>query len=184
MCLQCRRPGFDPWVGKIPWRRTWQPTPVFVYRKSRGQCSLVGYHPWGRKESDTTEQLHLCNGYKCIFSRVSQYIINLYVTKSATLLVEQHYLYPPTGSPLIFTAPGSYKILHYHTTQWNPCHIPCSGWKNRQPYFEEDRLSSMCLPRIVLVSAKHQENSKYRSFLSLAYIWGIHFLFKRCFRVI
>ena len=31
VCLQCRRPRFDPWVGKIPWRRKWQPTPVFTY---------------------------------------------------------------------------------------------------------------------------------------------------------
>ena len=53
--LQCRRPGFDPWVGKTPWRREWQPTPVFVPGKSHGPRSLVGYSPWGRKESDTTE---------------------------------------------------------------------------------------------------------------------------------
>ena len=58
VCLQCRRPGFDPWVGKIPWRRKWQPTPVFLPGKSHGQRSLVGYRPWGRKESDTTERLH------------------------------------------------------------------------------------------------------------------------------
>ena len=51
------RPGFDPWVGKIPWRREWQPTPVFLPGKSHGQRSLVGYRPWGHKESDTTEQL-------------------------------------------------------------------------------------------------------------------------------
>ena len=56
--LQCRRPGFDPWVGKIPWRRKWQPTPVFLPGKSHGLRSLVGYSPWGRKESDTTERLH------------------------------------------------------------------------------------------------------------------------------
>ena len=37
---QCRRPGFDPWVGKIPWRREWQPTPVFLPAKSQGQRSL------------------------------------------------------------------------------------------------------------------------------------------------
>ena len=53
-----RRPGFDPWVGKIPWRRKWQPTPVFLPGESHGQRSLVGYSPRGRKESDTTEQLH------------------------------------------------------------------------------------------------------------------------------
>ena len=39
----------DPWVGKIPWRRKWQPTPVFLPRKYHGQRSLVGYSPWGRK---------------------------------------------------------------------------------------------------------------------------------------
>ena len=42
-------------VRKIPWRRKWQPTPVFVPGKSYGQRSLVGYSPWGRKESDMTE---------------------------------------------------------------------------------------------------------------------------------
>ena len=45
----------DPWVGKIPRRRKWHPTPAFLPGKSRGQRSLVGYSPWGCKESDTTE---------------------------------------------------------------------------------------------------------------------------------
>ena len=49
------RHGFDPWVGKIPRRRAWQPTPVFLPGESCGQRSLVGYSPWGRKELDTTE---------------------------------------------------------------------------------------------------------------------------------
>ena len=51
-------PGFDPWVWKIPWRRKWQPTPVFLPGESHGQRSLVGYSPRGRKESDMTERLH------------------------------------------------------------------------------------------------------------------------------
>ena len=55
---ECRRPGFDPWVGKIPWRRKWQPTPVLLPEESHGGRSLVGYSPWGCKESDTTERLH------------------------------------------------------------------------------------------------------------------------------
>ena len=50
---QCRC-GFNPWVGKIPWRRKWQSTPVFLPGKSYGQRSLVGYSPWGHKESDPT----------------------------------------------------------------------------------------------------------------------------------
>ena len=47
--------GFDPWVGKIPWRRKWQPTPVFLPGESRRQRNLAGYSPWGHKESDMTE---------------------------------------------------------------------------------------------------------------------------------
>ena len=52
-----RRPGFDLWVGKIPWRRAWQPSPVLLPGESHGQRSLAGYSPWGRKESDTSERL-------------------------------------------------------------------------------------------------------------------------------
>ena len=48
---------FDSWVGKILWRRKWQPTPVFLPGESHGQRSLVGCNPWGHKESDTTEQM-------------------------------------------------------------------------------------------------------------------------------
>ena len=52
--LQCRRCRFDPWVRKIPWRRKWQPTPVFLPKKLHGQRSLAGYSPWGLKELDMT----------------------------------------------------------------------------------------------------------------------------------
>ena len=55
---QYRRHGFDPWVGKIPWRRAWQPTPVFLPGESHGQRSPVGYSPRGHKESDTTKRLN------------------------------------------------------------------------------------------------------------------------------
>ena len=47
--------GFDPWAGKIPWRREWLPTPVFLPGEFHGEVSLVGYSPWGRKESDMTD---------------------------------------------------------------------------------------------------------------------------------
>jgi len=48
---------FDPWIGKIPWRRKWQITPVFLPGEFPRKRSLAGYSPWGRKESDTTERL-------------------------------------------------------------------------------------------------------------------------------
>ena len=48
---RCRRHGFNPWVRKVPWRRKWQPTPVFFPGKSHGQRSLVGYSPWDHKRA-------------------------------------------------------------------------------------------------------------------------------------
>ena len=56
--LQCRRPGLDPWVGKIPWRGKWQPTPVCLPGESHGWRSLVDYSPWSSRKSVTTERLH------------------------------------------------------------------------------------------------------------------------------
>ena len=52
-----RRLGLDPLVRKIPWRRKWQPRPIFLPVKSYGQRSLMSYGPWGYKESDMTEGL-------------------------------------------------------------------------------------------------------------------------------
>ena len=53
-CLQRRRHGFNHWVGKISWRKAWQPIPVFLLGKSHEQRSLACCSPWSRKESDTT----------------------------------------------------------------------------------------------------------------------------------
>ena len=61
---QCRRHtrrGLHAWVGKNPWRRAWQPIPVFLPGESHGQRSLAGYSPWGCKESDTTEATQLAH---------------------------------------------------------------------------------------------------------------------------
>ena len=52
---QCRGHEFDPWVGKIPWRRAWLPTPVFLPGESPWTEGPGGLHPWGRKELDTIE---------------------------------------------------------------------------------------------------------------------------------
>ena len=54
VCLQCERLGFDPWVGKIPWGRKWQPTPVVLPGESQAWRGLAGYSPWSCKEWDTT----------------------------------------------------------------------------------------------------------------------------------
>ena len=54
-CRRHKRHGFNPRVGKIPWKGKWQPTPVLLSGESHGQRSLAGYSPWGRKELDRTE---------------------------------------------------------------------------------------------------------------------------------
>ena len=60
-CRRHKRPGFYPWVRKIPWRRAWQSTPVFLPRESHGQKSLVDYSPQHRTECNMTEMTqHAC----------------------------------------------------------------------------------------------------------------------------
>ena len=58
-CRKLKRGGFHPWVGKIPWRRKWQPTPRFLPRKFHGQKSLAGYSSWGlRVRHDWAQHTH------------------------------------------------------------------------------------------------------------------------------
>ena len=60
-CRRYKRFRFDLWVGKIPWRRAWQPIPVFLPGESDGQRSLAGFIPWGRKKLDMTQLLNNSN---------------------------------------------------------------------------------------------------------------------------
>ena len=60
-CRRCKRHVFSLWVGKIPWSRSWQPTPGFLPGKFHGQRSLVSYSPWGHKELDMTEATNTCD---------------------------------------------------------------------------------------------------------------------------
>ena len=70
------RPGFNPWIGKIPWRREWPPSSVFLPGESHGQRSLAGYSPQGCKESDMSEWLTLIQ--ECV-----QYFIHYYSIKDS-----------------------------------------------------------------------------------------------------
>ena len=81
-CRSCRRRGFNLWVREIPWRRKWQPTPVFSPGESHGQRSLVGYSPRDRKESDTTEWLHFTSLQSLQYQGLAEYIIRLHYIRS------------------------------------------------------------------------------------------------------
>ena len=69
-CLQCRRPGYNLWIRKIPdpWirRRKWQPTQVLLPGEFHGWRSLVGYSAWSREELGTTDRLHFHFSLSCI----------------------------------------------------------------------------------------------------------------------
>ena len=67
-CRRHRRLGFDPWIRKISWWRAWQLSPGILPGEGHGQRSLAGYCPWGRQESDTTEQLSTPVSQSDIFS--------------------------------------------------------------------------------------------------------------------
>ena len=58
--LQCRRPGFDPWIKKVPWRRAWQPTPAFLPENPNGERSLAGCSSWGRRVAHDWASKHTC----------------------------------------------------------------------------------------------------------------------------
>ena len=87
VCFQFRRPGFDPWVGKIPWWRKWQPTSVLLPGEFHGQRSLVSPSPRGSKESDTIELLT----FQTIqISNISNKYLSWMIDSSVFILSVQH----------------------------------------------------------------------------------------------
>ena len=74
----------------MPWRRAWQPAPVFLPGESHGQKSLVGYSPWARKESDTTEASEYTT---------TQCPMNSEETASVNIVLRVHSLSPCLFSP-------------------------------------------------------------------------------------
>ena len=100
---QWRRCRFDPLVGKIPWRRKQQPTPVFSPGKSHEQRSLEGYSPWGRKELDTAERLKQQTttqiSFNCNLWFVSGEPLRKSVTRLPRTWVSSHFQSGPSGHP-------------------------------------------------------------------------------------
>ena len=102
--LQCRGPLFDPCIRKIPWRRKWQPTPVFFPEEFYEQRSLAVSSPWGPKEANTTERLlltqiwtgaqnnirHLTVAQQVIVDFPRSHMINAFLGKDHPLPVEQN----------------------------------------------------------------------------------------------
>ena len=87
---QFRRFRFNPWVGKISWRRKWQPTPVFLPGKSQAEESDVGCSPWDHKQSDTTSQLNKnIAADKSLSINSNTFLATLFVLHMKTLIWEK-----------------------------------------------------------------------------------------------
>ena len=128
VCLQCGRPSFYPLVGKIPWRRKWLPTPVFLPGESHGQRSLVGYSPWGCKESDMTEAIqHAYWMYFLVCSCVDSFWIHfgnnaifvyIYFSITSGGIISVYSITEETMSDGYFTVLAikfpHFKDLHFH----------------------------------------------------------------------
>ena len=103
--LQCRRPGFHPWVGNIPCKRERQSTQEFLPGEFHGQKSLAGYSPWGLKELDTTEQLTLLlfftSQLKKLFINDIEYFISTWLSLIVSIallkfpICPQEHTFPP-----------------------------------------------------------------------------------------
>ena len=103
ICLQCRRPRFNPWVGRIPWRRKWQPTPVFLPGKSHGQRSLAGYSPWGCQRAGhalLTEPAYMQCIIHTFYCCVKQ--LKIFLQRKKRHLKEMTQVIPPTGASVIY----------------------------------------------------------------------------------
>ena len=129
-CRRRKRCRFDPWVRKIPWRRAWQPTPVFLPGESHGQRSLVGYslfcHKRGRHDF-TAKQQHAL-GYEkdwetmVLYNRFS--FIDLY-WKAYVFIVEYNYQPSFYSSSLVIIP-----VNHLSSGCYN--RLPLTGWLKQQ----------------------------------------------------
>ena len=131
--LQSGKPGFNPWVGKIPWRRAWQPISVFLPGEFHGQRSLVGYSPWGCKESDKTDSLRITQ-HTILDKKQSSTEDRLCTTQknfSAFLCPLRHFAeYPLENNLNPHLAPNTGALQHRgHLSKWN------AGYKEIIIYF-------------------------------------------------
>ena len=115
-CRNCRREGFNPWVGKNPWRRKRLSAPGFLPRESHGQRSLVGYRTWGHKELLTTKQLTL-------FSFIESTMI--------TLLLQAFWSFDHETCAIPAPQPGI-KPIPPHTTLYLSGSQSPSRWTTRE----------------------------------------------------
>ena len=114
-CRRYRRPGFNPWVGKIPWKRKWQPTRVFLPGKFHGQRNPAGYG-LGHKGSDTTElQTHTHTMYNLHLLNRVYLKYNLTSFDTGVNLWDYHIVLIVTVSVMVYLPHLFYSLLAFPT---------------------------------------------------------------------
>ena len=103
-CRRHKRHRFNPWVGKIPWRRAWQPTPVFLPGEFHGQRSLAGYSSWNHKESEMTERLSTAHCGKWCFLKI---VCNFKARSRSVLVVS-----------FLCSSTGLLNRMHFSRAEW------------------------------------------------------------------
>ena len=127
--LQCRRCGFNPWVGKIPQRKKWQPTPLFLCGKSHRQGNLASYSPWGHKGQTQLSYWAHKHIQKCkVVGRVTS---GESVAPFGPLLspckADVDHRAPHSQTIHAFTSQTEKQNPHYRRRQWHPTPVLLPG---------------------------------------------------------
>ena len=121
-CRRCKRLGFSPWVGKIPWRRKWHPTPIFLPGESHGWRSLVGCSPRSHKELDATDRLSrrtpILGAFLLMSMMASSLIDAFLVTQCPSLSFFMSFALESIWSHTKFVSPDFLSFLFYIQPLW------------------------------------------------------------------
>ena len=132
-----KRCGFDPWVGKVPWRRAQHPTRVFLPGESRRQGNLTGYSPQSRKESDTTEVTQHAHTHTRSLSSLK--VCNFTTVPYPHLVEEETNAQEAEVDAIALFVPLDFHVVVFFFFSVNVCHcsqvqfssfLPYNDWKH------------------------------------------------------
>ena len=159
---------FNPWARKIPWRRKWQPTPVFLPENSCRQRSLVGYSPWGHKESDMNEQLST-HVHACTHTHTKSLPNNRQLNRKTGGLTETHGKANTNQHKILDSRDGMWREVGGGFRMGNTCTpLVDACWCMAKPvqYFKVKKNNSNRLCQVYSLAICSLQSHKFHSKLS------------------